>query len=124
MQAATEDEIEFERVMKIATENRDLFSDKFLDWLPSNPHIWVAFVEQANLVHRFGYKHYSARTIVHVLRHHSALEERGDEPWKINNDHSPYLARLYDLAFPERAGMWEYRETKKVTQRQQHATTN
>lgn len=93
-------------------ENKEKFSDEFLNWLPENEHIWNAFVWEAFKVQEKGYKHYSARTIIHVLRHHSAIAENGSE-WKINNNHSPYLARLFDIVFPDRAGLFEYREIKK-----------
>jgi hypothetical protein len=101
-------------IVKVMTDNKEQFTTEFMDWLPNNLHVWDAFVEEAMKIRRRGYKHYSARTIVHVLRHHSAISEKGSE-WKINNNHSPYLARLFDLMIPGFAGMWEYRETKKVS---------
>jgi hypothetical protein len=101
-------------IVKVMMENKEQFTTEFMDWLPNNLHVWDAFVEEAMKIRRRGYKHYSARTIVHVLRHHSAISEKGSE-WKINNNHSPYLARLFDLMFPHYVGMWEYRETKKVS---------
>jgi hypothetical protein len=101
-------------IVKVMMENKEQFTTEFMDWLPNNLHVWDAFVEEAMKIRRRGYKHYSARTIVHVLRHHSAISEKGSE-WKINNNHSPYLARLFDLMVPSFAGMWEYRETKKVS---------
>ena len=102
-----------EDVLFYLEDREGLFSVEFREWLPNNMHVWEAFCEEAFKVRRKGFKHYSARTIIHVLRHHSAVQETGDE-WKINNNHSPYLARLFDLVFPESAGMWEYRTTKKV----------
>lgn len=103
-------------IVQVMSDNKELFSDDFIGWLPENLHVWDAFVGEAAKVRSKGFKHYSARTIIHVLRHHSAVAETGGE-WKINNNHSPYLARLFDLMFPHYAGMWEYRETKKVKQR-------
>ena len=67
-----------------------------------------------------GFKHYSARTILHVLRHHSALQENGT-PWKVNDHASPYLARLFDLRYPAHAGLFEKRETKAVTRAREAA---
>jgi hypothetical protein len=79
--------------------------------------VYFAFEEEAIKIYSKGFKHYSARTIVHVLRHHSAISELNGE-WKINNNHSPYLARLFDLQHPAIAGMFEYRITlKSKTQR-------
>lgn len=101
-------------IVEVMTRNEELFCDEFIEWLPNNLHVWDAFVGEAMKVRNKGFRHYSARTIIHVLRHHSAIQENGSE-WKINDHHSPYLARLFDLMFPGLAGMWEYRETKKVS---------
>lgn len=98
------------KLYDLVRQNRDLFSDDFVEWLPDNMHIYQAFVVEAIKIHSRGFKHYSARTIIHVLRHHSAISEIGGE-WKINNNFSPYLARLFDLAYPHMAGMFEYRFT-------------
>lgn len=97
----------------LLANNSDQFTKEFINWFPENQHIWDAFVNEAFKVHRKGFKHYSARTIVHFLRHHSALQE-SSSGWKINNNHSPYLARLFDLRYPYAAGLWEYRTTYKA----------
>jgi hypothetical protein len=101
------------RATAMAMRHPGKFTDDFLAWLPANLHVYDAFEREAQRVYVRGFKHYSARTIVHVLRHHSALAEVGDG-WKLNNNHSPYLARLFDLLNPAMAGLWEYRATKAV----------
>jgi hypothetical protein len=98
-------------VMHVAHTHRDQFPPEFIDWLYDNQHIWVGFVSEASKVINAGFKHYSARTIVHVLRHHSALAERGGE-WKINNNHSPYLGRLFALVYPQHEKLFEFRVTR------------
>lgn len=103
----------FTTPLMVAIANPDVFPPDFTAWLADNEHVWDAFVGHARDVLRSGYTHYSARTIIHVMRHHSAIRERGGS-FKINNDHSPYLARLFDLIYPQHAGLWEYRETKKT----------
>jgi hypothetical protein len=100
-------------VVELMEANIETFSNEFLVWLPNNLHIWDAFVEQAMAVRSRGFKRYSTKTIIHVLRHHSALHEEGGE-WKINNNISPYLARLFDLKYPAMAGMWELRATHRA----------
>lgn len=89
-------------------QNRDEFSDKFVEWLPINLHIWNAFCVEATKVYKKGFKHYSSQTIIYVLRHHSNLYENGSN-WKLNNDITPYLSRLFDLRYPEMSGLWEFR---------------
>lgn len=91
---------------------RNGFPDKFLEWLPENNHIWLAFVEETMKVIHLGFEHYSARTIIHFLRHHSALTEKSLKGFKINDHHSPYLGRLFDIIYPEYAGLWEKRTVK------------
>lgn len=89
-----------------------VFPKDFIDWIPHNWHVYDAFVGEAFNVIDLGFKHYSSRTIIHFLRHHSAVREQSG--WKLNNDHSPYLARLFDLQFPHLTGLWEYRDTPKT----------
>jgi len=107
------------KLFAIINENRDQFSDDFVDWLPENIPIFQAFCTEAIKISDIGYKHYSARTIIHFLRHHSALKEKNSE-FKINNNHSPYLARLFDLVYPNRAGLFEYRITFKAEKDSAH----
>ncbi len=94
-------------------QNKEMFSNEFIKWFPDNMHVWHAFVIETIKVQQKGFKHYSARTIIHVLRHHSAVSENGSQ-WKINNNYSPYLARLYDLVYPKKSGLFEYRKIKQI----------
>ncbi len=96
---------------EFAQANADQLSAEFLKWLPANIHVWDAFVAETFKIIERGYDHYSARTIVHVLRHHSAIEEKDGE-YKINNNYSPYLGRLFDLIYPQNAGLFEYRTVR------------
>lgn len=104
----------FDDAVSIAGKHPDKFCEEFLKWLPDNQHVWDAFVYEVSRVRKRGFKHYSARTIIHFLRHHTSVSEAPDDGWKINNNHSPYMARLYDLCFPQHAGLWSYRDTPKA----------
>lgn len=95
----------------VAKMHAESFSRDFLDYLPDNLHVFHAFVAEVKKVKAKGFTHYSARTIVESLRHHSALTEAGGA-WKLNNNNTPYLARLCDLCHPQLAGLFEYREPK------------
>ena len=101
------------RAVVVMLLHREKFTTEFADYLPENVHVWDAFEREAFAVIRNGFKHYSARTILHVMRHHSATAETGSE-WKLNNNVSPYFARLFDLMHPVHAGLFEKRETKAV----------
>lgn len=100
------------RPVWLAHMHREQFTDEFLAYLPDNLHVWEAFEQEALKVARKGFKHYSARTIIHVLRHHSALEEVNGEGWKLNDHVSPYPGRLFALTHPLHATLFEFREAK------------
>ncbi len=95
--------------LAIVLQHPEQFTMKFVRFLPDNLHVWAAFEREASVVVQRGFQHYSARTIVHFLRHHTNVREAGGGAWKINNDHSPYLARLWALAHPEHADLFEFR---------------
>ena len=101
------------RPLLVAQEHVDRFTPEFLAYLPENLHVYDAFEREAMRVVRRGFEHYSARTIIEVLRHNSALAERSG-PWKLNDWHTPYLARLFALLNPTFASLFEFRVTKAV----------
>lgn len=81
----------------------------FIVWLGDNTHIWEAFEAEALKVIARGHERYSSKTILEFLRHHSLLQENSGSPWKLNNDHTPYLARLFAMVHPQHAGLFTYR---------------
>ncbi len=100
--------------LQVIADNSEMFTKKFAGWLPDNFHVYDAFVLEAHKLIERGFDHYSARTILHYLRHRSALIQHSNDGWKLNNDYSPYMARLFDLMHPHLAGLFEYRETPAV----------
>jgi len=79
-------------------------------FLDANPHIYWAFEREALRVIEHGHAHYSARTIVEVLRHQSALEADPSKQFKINDHITPTLARDFMDRHPEApAGFFELR---------------
>ena len=100
-------------VLGAVHDNADSFTPAFRAYLPDNLHVYAAFEREALRVVRRGFAHYSARTIIEVLRHNSALLEVGGI-WKLNDWHTPYLARLFTLLHPQHVGLFEFRETKAV----------
>ncbi len=101
------------RPLQVAHQHADRFTPEFLVYLPENLYVYEAFERKTMRVVRRGYEHYSARTVIEVLRHNSALAERSS-PWKLNDWHTPYLARLFSLMNPAHAELFEFRITKAV----------
>lgn len=101
-------------LLALAHRHPSIFTPAFLEYLPDNLHVYRAFEHEALLVARRGFRHYGARTIIEVLRHRSNLCEKGGPGWKLNDWHTPYLARLFALSHPDHATLFEFREVKAV----------
>lgn len=71
-------------------------SESFREWLPNNWAIWFEFVRLADQMRLRGRKYYSARAVLHVLRWHRALRDPTEREYKINNNRSAEMARLYN----------------------------
>ncbi len=100
--------------IEVAQDHQDQFTPEFLQYLPDNTHVYFSFEREAKRVVARGFAHYSARTIVEVLRHHTALHEVNAGSRKLNDHNTPYLARLFSLMNPASAGLFEFRVAKAV----------
>lgn len=89
-----------------------MFRDDFVEWLDANFPVFEYFEECALKTRDAGFKHYSARTIVEVMRHRTNIREIGDGTWKLNNNRTPDMAKLYMLLHPDQQGFFELRERK------------
>ena len=77
-----------------------------------NHELLDAFFKEAHKVcHR---DHYSAYTIVEVLRHNHAVEDKSQREFKISNEMKPVLARISTALFPALNGLF------KINQRGKH----
>ena len=85
------------------------FRPEFMAWLAENWHVYKAFEAAALHLIDAGREHFSARSVVHEIRHYSNIAEKNDLGLKINNNLSPDLARVFVILHPERAGFWEFR---------------
>jgi hypothetical protein len=103
-------------LMDFVLNNPETFPDEFVKYLSENFNVYDAFEKEAFKVIGCGYKHYSARTIIEVLRHHSNLSDNS-EIWKLADHPMPYLSRLFALHHPPHADLFSYRQTNLEKQR-------
>jgi len=76
----------------------------------NNPHVYAAF-KQFALQAAERRSHYSARDIIHRVRWWSSIESNDPDGWKINNNWSPFYARLFERDHPELTGFFERRRS-------------
>ena len=82
----------------------------FFHWLSKNPSIYRAFKRKAILM-AGRRKHYSARAILHAIRWETDLRER-NATFKVNNNWTPGMARLFMSQHPEHAGFFRCRDSQ------------
>ncbi len=87
-----------------------LFKRDFYQWVKDNYPVFEYFEQSALKVHGHGVKHYSARTIVEVMRHRTNIREIGDGTWKLNDKRTPDMSRLFLALHPELGGFFEMRK--------------
>lgn len=92
----------------------DMFRPDFYSWMNGNYPIFDYFENAAMKTWEAGHKHFGARTIVEVMRYRTALREIGNGAWKLNNNRTPEMARLYMLLHPEQHGFFEFRGDRKA----------
>lgn len=98
----------FDPLQALLREHADQFRPEFPAWLRENGQVWRSFKREADRIWHRGRRHYSSRTIIEHLRHESAITSN-DVEFKLNNNVAPDLARLYRLAHPDRAELFETR---------------
>jgi hypothetical protein len=79
------------------------------DWclkLCNNLDLITTFAGEAHKVARKR-SHYSARTIMEVLRHHSIASD-DDKTYKISNDITPHIAKVTTSIFPGINGLFKF----------------
>lgn len=81
----------------------------FVAYHAANPHVYEVFKKFASDAIQAGLAKYSARAIVHRIRWHFDVETARTDDFKINNNHSPFYARLFLEEHPQHAGFFELR---------------
>ena len=92
-------------------QNRVCFSKAFIQWIPSNTHVYRLFEHLADMLWSAGRAHYSARTIVEKMRFDHAIVANNSD-FKMPNAISPDLGRLYALCHLERGDLFDYMERR------------
>lgn len=84
---------------------------EFRQWREKNSGVVDAVFALADGMRQRGYRNWSMRAAMHVVRWQTAMRESPDEGFKINNNRSAALARLYN----ERAGFEFFRLRERDT---------
>jgi hypothetical protein len=107
-------------LMDIVLGHPETYPDEFVHYISENLNVYDAFEREAFKVINRGYTHYSARTIIEVLRHHTNLSD-STETWKLADHPMPYLSRLFAAHHPAHANLFSYRTTnlEKIKKRNQ-----
>lgn len=89
--------------------NPSEFHEGFDDWLYDNIDIQRRFDAEALGIVKTGRVHYSAYIIVQYLRHYTNLRTKGGD-FKISNNWTPSMARLFGFMHPQHKNLFSYHE--------------
>lgn len=96
-----------EKVCSFILKHPKFFTNN-IGWVIDNWNVIKAFENIALDIIYVGRDHYSARTIVEVMRHNSVIADT-DKEFKLNNNSAPDLARIFVVLHPEFVDFWDYR---------------
>lgn len=91
--------------------NGQSIRDGFNKFNQENPHIFIAFEEQALRAIAKGRKKISAKLIINWIRWHEFLES-SDKNFKINDAYQSYYARFFIEKHPEHTDIFEFRKLR------------
>lgn len=82
-----------------------------IEFHQANPRVWELFIRYAKKA-TAAVPHWGCRAVFHRIRWYAQIETKSVDRFKINNNHSPYYARLFEQEFPEHAGFFFTRITR------------
>ena len=83
----------------------------FQEYHEQNPTVYPRFLKIAIETHSKGFKRYSAKAILEVVRYFTSVAENGGK-FKINNNVTPMFARQAVKDLPSLDGFFEFRRSK------------
>jgi hypothetical protein len=89
----------------------ETYPQKFIEYHAKYPKVYEYYKGViAQLINR-GFKKYSSDGVLHIVRFtkHDEIKKDG---FKVNNNYTPYYARLYESEHPELKGFFAMRKTK------------
>ena len=83
---------------------------KFVEYHIENPGIWEAFKTKTLETIEKGFQHYGAKGIFEIIRWQTGTS--GNDGFKVNNNYTPFYARLFEMEFPKHKGFFQKRGSK------------
>jgi hypothetical protein len=81
----------------------------------NNPAVWELFVQYTHTMIATGRRRYSARMVIYRIRWETDLTTKSGDGFKINNNHTPYYARLFNQEYPHHVGFFSLRRIQGET---------
>jgi hypothetical protein len=83
---------------------------KLFQYHAANPHIYEMFKRYTFEATRSGYKHFGSQMIIEKIRWETGVVAQNSE-FKIDNNMSPFYARLFMDEFPQHSGLFRTRSS-------------
>ena len=81
------------------------------DFHRQNPDVYDLFCKFTFEAINAGFKNFGAQSVIERLRWETAIV-KGNDGFKINNNHAPYYARLFMMDYPQYNGFFRIKKLK------------
>lgn len=88
------------------------YQSEAMEWIESNPEGFAAFERFAREAIAAGAKRIGAKFLAERVRWETTVVRRGK--WKLNNNHTAYIARELALRHPEIGELMSFREVQEA----------
>ncbi len=83
---------------------------KFERFHAAHPQVYTEFCRRVEQIQARGISHYSADAIMQVVRFHTDIDGRPDEPFKVNNNYVRFYADLWLEEHPQHSDFFSTRK--------------
>jgi hypothetical protein len=90
----------------------NILSD-FRKYHAANPHVYQLFRRFTLQVINTGRERYGAKSIFEQIRWHTEIESKGED-FKINNNYTPFYARMFMYEYPQNDGFFRLRTMRNA----------
>lgn len=98
--------------LSLLYDNKKSIERQFWEFHQAHPKVYRKLVNLCREVKGAGHAHYSIDALMHRLRWHMTVEVKTAEPFKLNNNHGSFYARMIARTEPDLAEFFEFRKLR------------
>ncbi len=99
-------------ILQVPVRMQTLLKQRFDRFHAANPWVWERFEKYTLELIARGVKHYGSKTIWEHMRYMHDLQTESTDGLKLNNNYTPYYARLFKQEHPGHSDFFSFRKIR------------